>query len=478
MRIKYFLIIFTTLLLYLSGSAVSQTIPLSQLKEVKVNQLSDAQITEAWKKIQELGISDQDAYKLLEQKGMDPIEVENFKQRVSILGLSTSGEKKASINKKEDIDFSRDTMNVVKKPVQKAPSVSPGTGLTIYGADFFNQSNIQFQPDFNVATPKGYVIGPGDELIILLTGLNESSVRSKVSPEGNVQIPYAGLVYVNGFTIEQASVLIRNKMSVVYPALRSGRSQVTVNLGNTRAIQITLVGEVKTPGSYTLSSLTTLFNALYHSGGPTINGSLRNIEIIRNNRVYRVVDFYKFLQEGLMDGNIRLEDQDVINFPVYKKRVAISGEVKRPAIYELKSEETLDDLIRYAGGYTDIAYRSIAKIDQVNELEREVKDIPSNLFRDFIPRNGDQVSIGSIQNRYANRVTLEGAVNRPGVYELSAGLSLAGLIKKAEGIKPEAFMDRGYIKRTLPNLEKEFISFNPGAIINGQTDIPLMREDS
>jgi protein involved in polysaccharide export with SLBB domain len=217
---------------------------------------------------------------------------------------------------------------------------------------------------------------------------------------------------------------------------------------------------------------------LYLSGGPALNGTLRNIELIRNNKVYKTVDFYTFLQEGLMDGNIRLEDQDVINFPVYRKRVAIQGEVKRPAIYELKPEEQLDNLIKYAGGYTDIAYRSIAKIDQVNDKEREVKDVPASLFSNFVPRNGDLVEIGSIQNRYANRVTLEGAVNRPGVYELSAGLSLSALIKKAEGLKNEAYLESAYIKRTLPNLEKELISFKPSDIVKGLKDIPLLREDS
>ncbi len=479
MRVKFILYILLAGLILFGQTASAQSFSLDQIQNVKVSQLSDAQIAEAWKKMQELGLSEQDAYKLMEQKGMDPIEVNLLKQRISLLGLNKKGSKAGATLVKQDIDFRRDTVVIVEKPVAKAPEkVSPAAPLSIYGSEFFNQTNIKFNPDFNVATPKGYVLGPGDELIILLTGLNESSVRSRVSPEGNLQIPYAGIVYVNGFTIEQATSLIRNKMARIYPALSSGQSQLTINLGNTRSIKVTLVGEVKTPGSYTISSLSTLFNALYHSGGPNINGTLRNIEIIRNNKVYRTVDFYTFLQKGLLEGNIRLQDQDVINFPVYQKRVSISGEVKRPAVYELKGEERLADLIRYAGGFTDIAYQSIAKVDQVTQLERAVKDVPSSLFDDFVPRNGDQVTIGSIQNRYANRVILEGAVNRPGPYELSAGLSLAALLKKADGLKPEAYMERAYIKRTLPNLDKELISFNPSDIINGRMDIPLLREDS
>lgn len=479
MRIKALIIILLTGLIFSFQQGLAQNISLDKLQAIKVNQLSDSQITEAWKKIEDLGLTEKDAYKLLEQKGMDPIEINLFKERINVLGLNKGGVKISEINKKDDIDFSRDTLNVVKKPIA-IPPVNTGqfSDLSIFGSDFFNQSNIKFDPDFNVATPKGYILGAGDELIILLTGLNESSVRTKISPEGRLQIPYAGIVYLNGFTIEQATSIIKKKMAAVYPALNSGQSQVSINLGNPRTIKVTLVGEVKTPGSYTISSLATLFNVLYHSGGPAMNGSLRNIELIRNNKIYKTVDFYTFLQKGLMEGNIRLEDQDVINFPVYKKRVAIKGEVKRPAIYELKSEEQLDELIQYAGGFTDIAYKSIAKIDQINEKEREVKDVPANLFSNFVPKNGDIIHIGSIQNRYANRVNLQGAVNRPGTYELSAGFSLSALIKKAEGLTEDAYLESAYIKRTLPNLDKELISFKPSEIVKGLKDIPLLREDS
>ena len=168
----------------------------------------------------------------------------------------------------------------------------------------------------------------------------------------------------------------------------------------------------------------------------------------------------------------------MINIPVYRKRVSINGEVKRPAIYELKENEQLDDLIRYAGGYTDIAYKGIAKVDQITALEREVKDVPANLFSNYIPHNGDLVQIGAITNRYTSRITLEGAVYRPGTYELTAGFTLAELLKTAQGLKPEAYMERGYIKRTLPNLEKTLVPFNPTEIINGKNDVPLLRDDS
>jgi len=476
-KFRYYILLILLVVGYSNSQA--QTISMSDIQNVKVSQLSDDQITQAWNKLQESGVPEQEAYKMMLQKGMPPSEVQAFKDRVSLLGLNKKAATVPVNPEKEKKDFSRDTANTTVKPkpiVIEKPAPEPV--LNVYGTEFFNQTAIKFEPNFSLATPKSYVLGPGDELIVLVTGLNESSVRTKISPEGNLQVPYAGLVYLNGFTIEQATSLIRTKMTKVYPAIRSGQTQVAVNLGNTRSIKITLVGEVKTPGSYTLSSLSTLFNALYNSGGPNANGSLRYIELLRNNKIYKTVDFYSFLQNGLMDGNVRLEDQDVIRIPVYRKRVGIKGEVKRPAIYELKENEQLEDLIKYAGGFTDIAYRGIAKVDQINELEREVKDVPANLFGNFTPHNGDLIQIGAITNRYTNRVVLEGAVNRPGIYELTAGLGLSDLLKTAQGLKVDAYMERGYIKRTLPNLEREMISFNPADIINGKNDVPLMREDS
>jgi len=480
MRIKHLLYILFFALIAIADSAIAQEVSLSNIQNIKVAQLTDEQITAAWKKLQDSGVSEQDAYKLLVQKGMPESEVEAFKDRVTLLGLNKkTGTKSTQSSEKKKIDFSRDANDTVVTPkVAAKPQTAQLPALTVFGTEFFNQTDIKFEPNFSVATPKGYVLGPGDEVIVLLTGLNESSVRSKVSPEGNLQVPYAGLVYVNGFTIEQAANMIRSKMTRVYPALSSGQTQLTVNLGNTRSIKITIVGEVKKPGSYTLSSLSTLYNALYNSGGPNQNGSLRSIELVRNNKVYKTVDFYDFLENGILTGNVRLEDQDVIHIPVYKKHVSISGEVKRPAIYELKDNEQLEDLIKYAGGFTDIAYKGVAKVDQINALEREVKDVPANLFANYIPHNGDVVQIGAITNRYTNRIVLEGAVYRPGVYELTAGFTLGALLKSAQGLKPEAYMERGYIKRTLPNLEKQMISFKPVDIVNGVNDIPLLREDS
>ncbi len=479
MRIKHTIYFLFFALLISSQSSFAQEISLSNIQNLKVQQASDEDIDKLWDKIQATGLSEQEAYKLMASNGVAPDQIQAFKDRVTLLGLkSKTSTTSTKITEKKTEDYTRTANDTVVKPQPVKPkSITPA--LSIYGTEFFTQSgNNTFQPDANMATPKGYVLGPGDEVLVIVTGLNYVTFRPKVSPDGNIQIQNAGLVYVNGFTIEQATTLIKNKLAKVYPALNSGQTRLTVNLGNTRRIKITFVGEVKTPGSYTISSLSTLFNALYNSDGPTVNGSLRNIRLIRNNKVYKTVDFYTFLQKGTLDGNIRLEDQDVIDFPVYTKRVSISGEVKRPAIYELKDDEKLDDLIAYAGGYTDVAYKGIARIDQIGTIEREVRTVPANLFENYTPRNGDKILIEAITNRYSNRIVLEGSVYRPNIYELTAGLTLSQLLKNAQGLTPDAYTELGYIKRTLPNLEKVQISFNPADVIAGKNDYPLMREDS
>lgn len=474
MRLKYFICAFL-FVFFLSVTSLFAQISADNLSKVRVEQLSDAQILEISKRFEASGISEADAIKLLTARGMDPAEVDKYKERLA--GLSSGGKttKAAPANNaaaKPQTVSARDTTRISEpKPIKKP---SP-----IYGYEFFSNPNIKFEPNIRIATPKNYVLGPDDELAILLTGVNESTTNAKVSPEGTVKIPYAGLVYVNGLSIEQATNQIRSKMAKAYPALSSGQTKLTVNLGTVRSIRVTIIGDVATPGTYTVSSLSTLFNALYQSGGPTNRGSLRKIELIRNNRVIQVVDLYNFLQKGIQSDNVSLRDQDVIRIPVYDTRVAIDGAVKRPGIYELKPSETLSDLITYAGGFADLAYRGIAKVTQIGNKERSVKDISSDMFDRYTLKNADSVYFGVILERFANRVVIEGAVYRPGTFELNQGVTLKSLIAKADGLREDAVMGNGYIKRITPDLEKEMISFNLGNIMSGKAqDIALMREDS
>ena len=475
MRLKHIFCVLLIALFVPSKRLLAQAISTDNLSKVKVEKLSDAQILEISKRFESSGISEADAIKILVSRGMDPTEVDKYKERLAQVqsgGKTAKNSAPAAQAAKPQTQGNRDTTRSGEpKPIRKA---SP-----IYGYEFFSNPNLKFEPNIRIATPKSYVIGPDDELTIMLTGLNESTTNAKVTPEGYVKIPYAGLVYVNGLSIEQATSQIRSKMVKAYPALSSGQTKLNVNLGTVRSIRVTIIGDVATPGTYTVSSLSTLFNALYQSGGPTFRGSLRKIELIRNNKVIQVVDLYNFLQKGIQSDNVSLRDQDVIRIPVYTTRVAIDGSVKRPGTYELKPSETLSDLINYAGGFSDLAYKGIAKVTQVGEKERTIKDISSDMFDRYTLKNADSVYFGAVLDRFANRVVVEGAVYRPGAFELNQGVTLKSIIAKADGLRDDAVLGNGYIKRIKPDLEKEMISFNLGNIMSGkEQDIPLMREDS
>ncbi|MGB4774730.1 MAG: SLBB domain-containing protein [Daejeonella sp.] len=474
MQLKLLLTVFIVGFLLVIHNLSAQTISSTDISKIKISQLSDQQIMEFSRRIQSSGLSEDEAIKQLEQRGFDPIESAVLRERLAKLqsGSKMNTAKSPSAVKKPPINQSRDTTTI--------PNILPAKRKSlIYGYDFFNNPNLKFEPNIRLATPQNYVLGSDDEVIIMLTGLNETSITGKISPDGKIQIPYVGLVHLNGLTIEEAYNQIKVKMQRIYPALASGQTKLSVNLGSVRSIRVTIIGEVIQPGTFTLSSLSTLFNALYLSGGPSSRGSLRKIEIIRGNRVLQTVDFYSFLQKGLLDGNISLQDQDVIRVPIYTKRVAIDGQVKRPGLYELRDEETVQDLIQYAGGFSDMAYKGIAKITQLGDKERKVKDVSQDIYDRFVLKNADSVYFERISERFANRVVIEGAVYRPGVFELTPNLSLKEIIKKADGLRDDASLSGGYIKRVKPDLEKTMVSFNISRILAGtDQDIPLMREDS
>jgi protein involved in polysaccharide export with SLBB domain len=347
----------------------------------------------------------------------------------------------------------------------------------IFGEDLFRNSRISFEPNLRMATPRTYIIGPDDELLIDITGDNEANYNLKVSPEGTIRLQYVGVIAVGGLTIEQAISKIRRGMARTYPGLLNGRTSLTINLGNIRSIRITIIGEVVKPGSYTLPSLATVFNALYASGGPNKNGSFRKIQVIRSNRVAATIDIYDFLLKGVQS-NIRLQDQDVINIPVYQARVEMSGEVKRPALFEVLNNEYLQDVINFAGGFSSQAYTANIKVLRNTNRERRISDVSESSFNTFKPLNGDKFIVDTILNRFENRVEINGAVFRPGRFELDNGLTLKALINKSDGVKEDAFLNSAYIYRLNADNTLSLIPFNVGNVLKGtDPDIPLQRED-
>ncbi|PYF75463.1 SLBB domain-containing protein [Pedobacter nutrimenti] len=451
---------------------------------VKVDELSDAQIRQMIQRAESVGYNDAQLEQMAAAQGMKQEEIGKLRVRVAkIRKQGDAGGDKTVPKVMEDDSRQYADSSSRKGSFNKnnipTPDLLESLKPKIFGSELFKNNNITFEPNLRMATPKSYVIGPDDELLVDLTGDNEASYRLKVSPDGTIRLQYVGLVSVAGLSIEQASSKIRSAMSKTYPALRSGRSNLTINLGNIRSIKVVLTGEVVKPGTYTLPSLATVFNALSSSGGPNENGSFRNIQVIRGNKVVSSIDVYDFIIGGIQKGNVRLQDQDVINIPVYKTRVEVVGETKRPgALYEVLKGETLQNVLDFAGGFNTQAYTAKIKVFQNTDKERRLTDISAAEFNTYYPKNGDKYVVEGILDRFENRVEISGAVFRPGQYELDKGLTLKGLINKADGLTEDAFLNRGYINRLNADNTPSLISFDVAKVIAGtDNDIKLQRED-
>jgi protein involved in polysaccharide export with SLBB domain len=470
---KNIILLLFTLLISLGFASV--TFAQNNFANVKVDELSDTRILELVKQAESAGfITEAQLEQMALARGMKPEEVVKFKQRVSRL------RKQGGVNSSTTDGSTARTFDdtAVENRLPEQSTTAQQEGPKIFGSELFRNGNITFEPNLRIATPKGYVIGPDDKLIIDLTGDNEKTYNLQVSPEGAITLEFVGRIAVGGLTIDQASSKIRSAMSSTYPALRSGRTNVAINLGNIRSIKVTITGQVVKSGTYTVSSLSSVFNALTASGGPSSNGSFRNIQVIRNGKVVSTVDVYDFLLNGIQKNNIRLQDQDIIFIPVFEKRVEMQGEIIEPALFEVKNGETLQDLISFAGGFTTKAYTSQVKSLQNTGRERRISDISAASFNTFSPKNGDIYIVEAILDRFENRVEIAGAVFRPGQYELEKGLTLKSLINKAAGLKEDAFLNRGYINRLNPDNTASLVSFDVAKIMAGTApDLTLQRED-
>jgi len=455
--------------LSLTVPVFSQVNP-QNLSNIRVDDLSDDQIRAFMKQAESTGMGEAQLEQIAQARGMRPEEIPKLRQRVNKLKNQTTGvETKQSSNNERQLNYEPES---VKEEVQA------GERSKIFGADLFRNSNLTFEPNLNMATPQNYVIGPNDEILLTISGNSEANYNLKVNPEGNINVEYVGVIQLGGLTVEAATSRIRSRMSKVYPGLAAGNTKLNVSIGNIRSIKVILTGEVQKPGTYTLPSLATVFNALYSSGGPTANGSFRTVELIRGGKIVATLDIYDFLLKGEMKTNLRLQDQDIIRIPVYKSRIEIVGEVKRPGIFELLNGESFNDLLNFSGDFTESAFKARIKVLKNTDIERKISDISSAQFAEYNPATGDKFFVDKVLERFANRVSITGAVFRPGEYELEPGLTLSQLLKKAEGLKEDAFMQRGYITRLLPDNQNQLISFDVSGIINGKTaDIPLLRED-
>jgi len=450
----------------------------NNLNSYRSSDISDEQILLITQQMKLNNVSTKQAYQLMLQRGMSVVEANLIVQRIDrALLLNSEAEAKSKNNVRDDYEKS-DRMTS-RMPVIKNDTMTVKNPKKIFGLEIFNNGVLQFEPDLQIATPMNYIIGPGDEIVVNIYGYQEAKHALKVTAEGDITIPYAGSIYVAGLTIEQATIKIKNKLaSSGYSNIMTGLTKVNVSIGRIRSIKVTILGEVNKPGTYTLPSLATVFNALYLSGGPNEIGSMRNIQVVRNGKIIDQLDMYDFLVNGNQSGNILLRDQDVIRIPAYTARVSFEGEVKRTGLFEVKQGESLLQLLNYAGGFTDSAYTASVKAYKTTDTEKKIYDVASDKFASYFPSRSETFQVGKVIDRYANRVIIQGAVYLPGEYELAPGLTLSQLIRKAQGLKEEAYPDRGFITRVRSDVSEEVISFNPTDIMKGAVkDIELKKDD-
>ena len=347
-------------------------------------------------------------------------------------------------------------------------------GKRVFGRDIFNNKSLTFEPQMNIATPQNYVLGPGDQLIIDIYGASQETHTLTVSPDGDVTIPDFGPVHVSGLTVEAAHRRIRSKVGTYFES-----SDIKVSVGQTRTIMVNVMGEVKTPGTYTLSAFSTVFHALYRAGGINDLGTLRNIKVFRQGRQISVVDIYEFILNGRLAGNVRLQDNDVIQVGPYESIVDISGSVKRPMAYEMRKSESLATLLKYSGGFTGDAFKKLLRVLRKSEDLKSVYNVEEFELADFKVADGDSVIVDSMINRFKNMVEVKGAVFRPGMYRLGEKVhSVRTLLEMASGLTEEAMSSRAVMRRMKPNRTQEVLSIDIEGILKGSTpDVALQNED-
>lgn len=465
----------------------------AQLQQINVDNLTDDQIRQIVQQMKQNGLSFADIDSYGQQRGINPAQVQKLKVRIQSLNLDNelNGTMDNKAISKSFLNSDSGVDRAVNDSIAYARQARAQDWQDhmeerernrrlrkIFGSELFNNQQLRFEPNLHMATPPNYRLGVNDELLLDISGYSDAQQKMRVTPDGYIRIDNLGPVYVNGLTIEEAKVRISKQLSTIYNSIRTGQTVINLSLGSIRTISVLMIGEVNHPGTYSLPSLATVMNALYAAGGPGENGSFRNIQVIRNGAVVATFDLYAFLTNGDLRQSIVLQDQDIIKVSPYELRVELQGAVKRPAIFEARPEETLADVLRFAGGFNDMAYKDVLKASRIVDHQKQILSVPSASAASFHLKSGDVFVIDSIVNRYTNRITLTGAVYHPGEYALDSNLTLAGLIRRADGLKEDASPYRGIIRRLRTDYTPAMINFNVADVMSGKNDISLQREDS
>lgn len=474
MRLKYILLFATLIFAFHSKLAQSQNIK-PDPASINVQELDDKQIDRIILEIEKRGLSQQQAIGLAKAQGLSQMQISQLTARIQKQSLKSGTQNLANPNVPQSFMEEQDSTYLDQKE-----DISPTEEeQQIFGFSFFNQKNLSFEPSVNMPLPEDYILGAGDQVIISVWGASQASFPLEVNSNGTINIPDVGPVQISGRTLKSVKSTITNRLTSSYEGMTgsSPNTWAEISFVSGRSIKVNVIGEAFTPGTYTLPSTSTAFNALYLSGGPNKNGSFRQIKIIRNGKEEQTLDVYDFLINANTKVNIQLQDQDIIYIPTFENRVEISGEFKRTGYFELLGHETMADAMKMAGGFSENAYQNSLYLTRKTKKEKKLHDISDDLFDSFTLKNGDEIYAGLILDRYENRVSITGAVFRQGAYALTDGMTLSQLIQKAEGLKEEAFIQRGTITRRMENYQLESIPFNVSDIMSGINDISLKAED-
>lgn len=394
-----------------------------------------------------------------------------YEQQTNTDSNNLTGTAKAEARLRQQTQEDNSTMLDEKPQAQEVAQQD-----AVFGRNIFNTRNLTFEPNVNIATPPNYRLGPGDEVVIDIWGASQNTIRQQISPDGTINLEQLGPVFLSGMTVDRAQQYLTDELRKIYS---DQSNQIRVTLGNTRTIQINVMGEVVQPGTYALSAFSTVFHALYRAGGVSNIGSLRNVKVSRGGKIVATVDVYQFIMQGKTRDDIRLEEGDVIIVPAYDALVQITGNVKRPMRYEMKKDETLSTLLKYAGGFTSDAYTKSLRIVRQNGKEYQVNTVDDTDYSVCKMHDGDVVTAEAILDRFTNKLEVRGAVYRPGIYELGGKLNtVRELVEKADGLMADAFTGRAVLYRERENKTREVKQIDIRAIMEGtQPDIPLQKND-
>lgn len=459
----------------------AQNLNIEQLAYINIDQISDEQIQAFWDKAQAQGYSLTDLETAAQVKGIPSSQISKLRQR--IMSLSTS-----RINKNNNSQTNKTSSNTQeifgRTPINRAKdSLTLTEKNRLFGYDFFQNPKISFAPTINIPTPENYIINTGDELLIEVWGATENSTTQKVDNQGNIILPLAGKVHVGGLNFTEAKARINTALRRIYAGIAAPEGSYSkiytgVSIANIRTVKVNIIGEVQAPGTYSISALSNVINALYASGGPTKNGSFRNIQVVRSGKTIATLDIYDFLLKGSQQGNINLIDQDVIIVPPYKNQVEVIGFVKREGLYEVKEGEKLSNLIDFFGGFTANAYKDNLVIERISGAKREVKEVALSEAEKFAIYGGDKLIVHKLSDIYHNKISITGAVYQPGNYAYRDGMTVLDLINKAAGIRDEAYLNRAILFRTLNRVDKQSVNFSLKDILEQKQTIPLQANDS